>query len=91
MYTANRQHSRDANTARLQLKKRRPEDKERFIELGLMNPDRAIAIQDRVPIQGTCEDMCPEYERVRRQAQNDVSSPEFVGIRSTCASDNLRG
>ncbi|KAF2474111.1 uncharacterized protein BDR25DRAFT_280846, partial [Lindgomyces ingoldianus] len=43
-----------------------------------MNPDHAIAIQDRVPIRGTCEDMCPEYERVRRQAQDDMQPPEFT-------------
>ena len=42
-------------------------------------PGAQIRITDAVPKRGTCQDMCPEYVRVRRIAQDDdIKLPEMV-------------
>ncbi|KAF2446112.1 hypothetical protein P171DRAFT_252294 [Karstenula rhodostoma CBS 690.94] len=41
-----------------------------------MDPDGQMDMSQSVDKHGLCEDMCPEYERVRRIVQNDVAGPE---------------
>ena len=45
---------------------------------GLMNPDGQMKLSDSVKLVGLCNDMCPEFERVRRIVQNDFKRPECV-------------
>jgi hypothetical protein len=42
----------------------------------LMNPDGQMKLSDSVKLIGLCNDMCPEYERVRRIEQLDFKRPE---------------
>lgn len=43
-----------------------------------MNPDGQMKLSDSVKLVGLCNDMCPEFERVRRIVQNDFKRPECV-------------
>lgn len=43
-----------------------------------MNPDGQMKLSDSVKLIGLCNDMCPEFERVRRIVQNDFKRPECV-------------
>ncbi|KAH6622097.1 SAC3/GANP/Nin1/mts3/eIF-3 p25 family-domain-containing protein [Boeremia exigua] len=45
-------------------------------EKGFMNPDGQMKLSDSVKLVGRCNDMCPEFERVRRIVQNDFKRPE---------------
>jgi len=45
-----------------------------------MNPDGQMKLSDSVKLIGRCNDMCPEYERVRRIVQNDFKRPECVRL-----------
>lgn len=42
-----------------------------------MDPDGQMDMRHSVDKHGLCEDMCPEFERVRRIVQNDVAAPEY--------------
>ena len=44
----------------------------------MSDPDVPIPLSEAISLVGTCDDMCPEYERVTRIAQKDVSGPEMV-------------
>jgi hypothetical protein len=66
----------------LQLKKRRAEERQAAINNGFMaDPDVQRKLADAITIVGTCQDMCPEYERVTRMVQNDVWKQENVSKR----------
>jgi hypothetical protein len=39
-----------------------------------------MRLSDSVKLYGICEEMCPEYERVRRIVELDVKAPECVSI-----------
>jgi len=43
-----------------------------------MNPDGQMRLADSVKLYGLCQEMCPEYERVRRIVELDVKAPECV-------------
>lgn len=45
-----------------------------------MNPEGQMRLSDSVKLYGICEEMCPEYERVRRIVELDVKAPECVSI-----------
>lgn len=45
-----------------------------------MNPEGQMKLEDSVKLIGLCNDMCPEFERVRRIAQKDYKRPECVRI-----------
>lgn len=63
----------------LQMKDRREEDKNAFINAGLMNdPYKAVSLKDAITMVGTCMDMCPELERHEREFQNNVDKWEAV-------------
>jgi hypothetical protein len=42
-----------------------------------MDPDGQMDMSKSVDKHGLCEDLCPEYERVRRIVQNDIAGPEY--------------
>jgi hypothetical protein len=44
----------------------------------MADPDVPRALADAITLVGTCQDMCPEYERVTRMVQNDVWNAEMV-------------
>jgi hypothetical protein len=50
-----------------------------------MNPDGQMRLCDSVKMYGTCTDMCPEYERVRRIVEQDFKPPESVRTARTAA------
>ncbi|USP75769.1 hypothetical protein yc1106_03043 [Curvularia clavata] len=58
------------------IKAERPKIREQFIKDGLMNPEGQMRLSDSVNLYGICEEMCPEYERVRRIVELDVKAPE---------------
>ncbi|EUC42873.1 hypothetical protein COCMIDRAFT_102351 [Bipolaris oryzae ATCC 44560] len=58
------------------IKSERPKIREQFIKNGLMNPEGQMRLSDSVKLYGICEEMCPEYERVRRIVELDVKAPE---------------
>jgi hypothetical protein len=73
----------------VQLKKRRAEERQAAINNGFMaDPDVQRKLADAITIVGTCQDMCPEYERVTRMVQNDVWKQENVsnGLHESLAS-----
>ena len=49
-------------------------------EQGLMNPDGQMKLSDSVKLIGRCNDICPEFERVRRIDQKDYKRPECVRL-----------
>ncbi|KAL5432137.1 hypothetical protein PMIN05_009070 [Paraphaeosphaeria minitans] len=51
--------------------------KQEQIAKGQMDPDGQMDMSQSVDKHGLCEDLCPEYERVRRIVQNDVAAPEY--------------
>jgi hypothetical protein len=44
----------------------------------MADPDVPRSLEDAITTIGTCEDSCPEYERVTRIVQKDVNGPEMV-------------
>ena len=64
----------------LQLKADRPRLRAQLVKEKKMNPDGPMRLQDAVPHRGTCQDMCPEFERVRRIVENDLKKPEYVSF-----------
>lgn len=68
---------------RLQLlKQRRLVETQQSIKNGTMaDPDVKRHISEAITLIGTCQDMCPEYERVTRMVQNDVWAQEYVSSR----------
>lgn len=45
-----------------------------------MNPDGQMKLSDSVKLIGRCNDICPEFERVRRIDQKDYKRPECVRL-----------
>ncbi|KAI9711953.1 MAG: hypothetical protein M1828_001752 [Chrysothrix sp. TS-e1954] len=61
------------------LKKRREQERFEAIRDGfLADPDRPRTLAEAITLVGTCEDMCPEYERLERIIQKDVWPVELV-------------
>jgi hypothetical protein len=67
-----------------QLKQRRIAERKYAIANGLMaDPDVPRSLEDAITLRGTCEDFCPEFERVTRIVQKDVWGPEMVSLHGT--------
>ncbi|KZM19360.1 actin cytoskeleton and mitosis protein [Ascochyta rabiei] len=60
----------------LYLQAAQPSWRKQLQDQGLMNPDGQMKLSDSVKLIGRCNDMCPEYERVRRIDQKDFKRPE---------------
>lgn len=60
------------------LKKNRETERAEAIANGLLaDPDRPRTLAEAITPVGTCQDMCPEFERVERVVQNDVWTAEL--------------
>ncbi|CAK3838201.1 Hypothetical predicted protein [Lecanosticta acicola] len=58
----------------------RESEKKDAIARGLMSdPEKAINLSDAITLVGTCQDMCPESERITRAFQNNVWDEEKDG------------
>lgn len=42
------------------------------------DPNVPKRLEDAITMVGTCQDMCPEYERYRRERQNNLDRWEMV-------------
>ncbi len=52
------------------MKAQRPALRQWYIDQGLIpDPRKAQKLEDAIDLVGTCEDMCPEYEREEREFQ----------------------
>lgn len=40
------------------------------------DPDKPKRLEDAIDFKGTCEDMCPEFEKITRINEHDVQGPE---------------
>ncbi|KAF2623937.1 hypothetical protein BU25DRAFT_442202 [Macroventuria anomochaeta] len=60
----------------LYLQNAQPSWRKQLQEKGLMNPDGQMKLSDSVKLIGRCNDICPEFERVRRIDQKDYKRPE---------------
>ncbi|KAF2788124.1 hypothetical protein K505DRAFT_366752 [Melanomma pulvis-pyrius CBS 109.77] len=70
-------HPDNAYQARLDhLRKDRPRQRARLIQERRMNPDGPMQLSEAVKLIGICNDMCPEYERVRRIVEDDYKPAE---------------
>lgn len=48
-----------------------------LIRAGLLDdPDKPKKLSEAIDFKGTCEDMCPEFEKVTRIMEHDVQGPE---------------
>ncbi|EFQ88196.1 hypothetical protein PTT_16020 [Pyrenophora teres f. teres 0-1] len=72
------------------IKAQRPKIRAKFIKDGLMNPDGQMRLADSVKLYGLCQEMCPEYERVRRIVELDVKAPECTPETQHLPSRNQR-
>lgn len=53
--------------------------RKKYIREGLLaDPDKPTALKDAITIVGTCEDMCPLFERVQRIVEQTVDKYEMV-------------
>lgn len=56
----------------------REEERAKSIKLGLIDdPEKPKALEEARAFRGTCQDMCPRYEREQREYQNDVKRWEI--------------
>lgn len=63
----------------LQLKKDRDHERRDAIKNGsLADPDKPTSLANAITPVGTCEDMCPRFERVERIVQLMVDNSEKV-------------
>ncbi|WFC97513.1 actin cytoskeleton and mitosis protein [Malassezia yamatoensis] len=68
----------DDTTSRLEeLKVVYAKKREAYIASGLLpDPSRPGALEDATKLVGTCEEMCPEYERLEREVQKELDRLE---------------
>ena len=63
-----------------QLKKKREVERREAIKAGfLADPNKPTSLANAITPVGTCQDMCPEFERVERIVQDMVDRCEKVG------------
>lgn len=64
-----------------QLVKAREAERARAIREGKMDdPMKPKRLEDAITIVGTCMDMCPEFERYRRERENNLDKWECVRV-----------
>ena len=42
------------------------------------DPDKSIKLSEAITMVATCQDMCPQFERVDRAFKNDIADMEKV-------------
>jgi nuclear mRNA export protein SAC3 len=64
-----------------QLKVKRDVERTNAIAKGLIDdPNKPRSLSEAIHFQGTCLDMCPEFEMHQREFQNNVEKFEIVMI-----------
>ena len=64
-----------------QLKIKREAERKDAIAKGLIDdPNKPRSLSEAIHFQGTCLDMCPEFEMHQREYQNNVEKWEIVVI-----------
>lgn len=77
--------------SRQQLKKSRERERKDAIKNGfLADPDKPTSLANAITPVGTCQDMCPQFERVERIVQNLVDGSERVGGTGKCVIESAR-
>ncbi|KXS99051.1 hypothetical protein AC578_6961 [Pseudocercospora eumusae] len=62
---------------RTALREAREKEKKNAIRTGLMNdPDKSIKLSEAITMVATCQDMCPQFERVDRAYKHDIADME---------------
>ena len=65
----------------MQLKKLRAREREDAMRKGLIDdPDKPRKLQDAIKFTGTCQDMCPQFERLERELQHGLDQLEKVRL-----------
>ena len=58
----------------------REKERTNAIRNGLLaDPNKRTRLEDAITVVGTCQDMCPEFERIQRIREQAVERPEKVG------------
>ena len=70
------------------LKAREVERKKAIAEGKMDDPAVPKRLEDAITIVGTCPDMCPRFERYRRERENNLFEWETVRTLVTCTQDN---
>ncbi|KAI9285414.1 SAC3/GANP/Nin1/mts3/eIF-3 p25 family-domain-containing protein [Umbelopsis sp. AD052] len=72
--------SANANAKKIhyeELKKLRAHEREDAMRKGLIDdPDKPRKLQDAIKFTGTCQDMCPQFERLERELQHGLDQLE---------------
>ncbi len=67
------------------LRMEREAKRQRLIESGVMaNPEKAQGLDDARKFQGTCREMCPEFERVEREMDKELDPLERIAGTMQC-------
>lgn len=62
-----------------EMKQQRDAQRLEYIRLGVLpDPDKAQDLSAAKSLTGTCMEMCPEFERVEREFQNEGDALEMV-------------
>lgn len=62
-----------------ELKEKRVLERQEAIRKGAIpDPDKPRRLEDAITFVGTCQDMCPEFERHEREYQQSIESFEKV-------------
>jgi hypothetical protein len=68
----------------VQLKEGRQALREQAIAQGLIHdPNKRVGLEHAIDFRGTCQDMCPEYEREEREYQKSLDKLEMVSARNS--------
>lgn len=66
------------------MKAREVERKTAIAEGKMDDPNVAKRLEDAITMVGTCMDMCPRFERYRRERENNLFEWEIVGEHLIC-------
>lgn len=66
------------------MKAREVERKAAIAEGKMDDPNVAKRLEDAITMVGTCMDMCPRFERYRRERENNLFEWEIVGGHLIC-------
>lgn len=62
-----------------QLRADREKERAAAIRNGLLaDPNKRTRLEDAITVVGTCQDMCPQFERIQRIREQAVERPEKV-------------
>ena len=54
-------------------------ERQNAIKNGLVaDPNKRTTLANAIRVIGTCQDMCPEFERIQRIRENDIDRAEKV-------------